>query len=79
MPRFFLDIFNSEICATDDDGQELPDLAAAREAAITGIRSILGGELARGKLDLRGEIRIRDDAGNALLSVPYSEAVAIRE
>ena len=78
MPRFFLDICNTDIQATDDEGRELPDLDAARAAAIEGIRSILADEILSGAIDLRGEIRIADEFGYRLATVSYSEALQIR-
>ena len=78
MPHFFFDIHNVEIQASDDEGSELPDLEAARRKAIEGIRSILSHEVLADKLDLRGQINVRDEDGVIRFSVGYGQAVDIR-
>jgi hypothetical protein len=78
MPLYFLDVRNTDIRAKDMEGHELPDLEAARREAIAGIRSILAHEVAEGRLDLRGEIRIEDEQGNVVLVVPYADALEVK-
>lgn len=75
MARFYLHIRNGAGYAEDFEGQELPDLGAARIAAIDGVRSVLSEEARRGELDLCGSIEIADGDGNILLVVPFREAV----
>jgi hypothetical protein len=77
MPFYFLDVANTDILTEDTEGRELPDLEAARRAAITNIRSILSNEIAEGRLDLRGEIRIRGGSGAVLRVVPYADAIEV--
>jgi hypothetical protein len=57
---------------------EFPDLEAARAQALSGIRSILGEELASGLIDLNGRLEICDQAGSVLLSLLFSDAVELR-
>jgi hypothetical protein len=77
MPLFFMNIRNAAGFVLDDEGQELPDLDAARAEAIGGIRSVLAEEVRAGVLNLHGQIEIRD-ADDALLAVvPYSEALQL--
>ena len=78
MPRFFLHVHNRMGFAPDDEGLELPDLAAAREAAVAGIRSIVSEEVGQGTLDLAGRIDICGENGEVLMAVPFSEAVELR-
>ena len=78
MPFYFLDVCNIDMLTEDTDGRELPNLEAARRAAITNIRSILSHEIAEGRLDLRGEIRIRGGGGGVLRVVPYADAIEVR-
>jgi hypothetical protein len=78
MPLYFLDVFNTDILAKDPEGHELADLEAARRAAIASIRSILAHEVAGGRLDLRGEIRIEDERGHVLRVVPFADALEIK-
>jgi hypothetical protein len=77
MPIYFLDVCNSEVIAGDPEGRELPNLDAARREAIAGIRSILANEAAEGRLDLRGEIRIKNARGDVVRVVPYADALDI--
>jgi hypothetical protein len=78
MPLYFLDICNTDIKASDPEGHQLADLEAARREAIASIRSILSHEVAEGRLDLRGEIRIEDEQGNVVRVVPYADAIEIK-
>jgi hypothetical protein len=78
MPVYFLDVCDSVVVAGDPEGRELPNLDAARREAIVGIRSILAHEAAEGRLDLRGEIRIKNARGDVVRVVPYADALEIR-
>jgi hypothetical protein len=78
MQRFYLHLFNSIGYVADEEGLEFPDLDAARQAAITNIRSLLQGDLEVGVIDLRGRIEIRDGANRVLAILPFTEAVELR-
>jgi len=78
MARYYLNIRNGGGYVEDAEGQELPDLAAARLQAIEGVRSVLSEEARQGEIDLSGSIEIADQAGNILLVLPFSEAVHLR-
>ena len=78
MARFYLNMSNGIGFVRDEEGQELPDLDAAREAAIAGIRSILSDEAKQGLLDLRGTVEITDESGQVLMVVPFKEAVELK-
>lgn len=77
MARYFLHIRNGGY-SEDAEGQELPNLDAARWAAIDGARSLLSEEAREGQLDMAGQIEIADGDGNILLVVPFNEAVELR-
>ena len=77
MPRYRLHISNSIGLAEDKEGQALPNLEAAREEALRGIRSLLADELKRGQVELRGKIDVVDDTDLVLMTVPFDEAFAI--
>lgn len=79
MPRYFFDVSEAQSSYADEEGTELPDLAAARAAAIKGIRSILCSEVMRGAISLRGLISIRLESGAVLEKVPFGAAVRIEE
>jgi hypothetical protein len=78
MPRYFFHIHNSHGAAEDDEGLEAESLSEAREKAITGIRSLLSAEAANGEMNLKGRIEISSEAGEALLSIPFSDAITIK-
>ena len=76
MPRFF----HLHECGTlleDEEGIELPDLAAARRAAVQSARDIMSGEIAAGRLCLGCRIEVRDTQGVTVLELPFREAVEI--
>ena len=77
MARFYLNLQNTHLEVSDDEGVDALDPADAREKAIRGIRDFLGHEITRGILDLRGKIDIVDDKGVTVMTVPFAEAVRI--
>jgi hypothetical protein len=79
MQRYFFNVYNGTGLTEDLEGLELSDLAAAREQALTGIRSILGEELGSGLVDLTGRLEICDGSGSLLLSIPFSDAIEVRK
>jgi hypothetical protein len=79
MPRYYLNVRNVEVSADDEEGTDFRDLDAARAKAIASVRSILSDEVMRGKVDLRGRIEITDARGEIVLTVPYAEAVTVRD
>lgn len=78
MARFYLHMRNGDGFIEDAEGQDLPDLAAARLQAIEGVRSVLSEEARHGELDMCGSIEIADGDGNILMVLPFSEAVHLR-
>ena len=77
MPRFFLHICNGNGFTEDQEGQDLPDLAAAREAAIKGLRDILAGEMRDGEMNLGSFIEIEDEGHRLLMTVPTDAAINV--
>jgi hypothetical protein len=77
MPIYYLHVFNEEVRAEDEEGADLPDLAAALKQAISGIRSILSEEVLKGELNLRGRVEIAGENGDVLRTVPYADAVTV--
>lgn len=76
--RYFFHVHNGVGIAEDGQGQELPDLARARQEAIKGIRSIMSDEVLKGRIDLRGWIEIVDATAAVVLTVPFEEAFETR-
>jgi hypothetical protein len=76
MALFFLNVHDG-ITATDPEGVELPDLQAAREEAIAGIRTIVAQEVMIGKVPIDQHIVITDENGQYLDTVSFEDAVTI--
>lgn len=54
MSRFFFNVTDRYNSPDDEEGVELPNVAAARERAVQGARSLLCDDIMRGILDLKG-------------------------
>jgi hypothetical protein len=77
MPRYFLDIVNT---IEDPDGADFADLAAARQEATLSARDLISQDIKEGQpLSLKRRIDIRDENGQVLDSVIFSEAVPPEE
>ncbi len=77
MQRYYLHIHNGLGHTPDEEGQLLANLGAACEAATRGARSIMSGEVLKGRIDLTGRIEIVDEQGALLDTVPYTQAVQV--
>jgi len=77
MPRYYFDVHNGQGFTRDEEGRELVDLDEARTVALVGIRSLLGEEVAAGKLDLSGRLEVKDSQGRLLLDISFAEAIDI--
>jgi hypothetical protein len=78
VPHYYLNLFNGDGAAPDDEGQDFADLGAARAEAIRGIRSLLADEMGRGVIVLAGRIEIADRNGAVLQTIDFADAVEIR-
>jgi hypothetical protein len=76
MPRFFFHVFNDEI-TIDEEGRELPDLAAARAWAVEDARSLVCESVRNGHLNLEHRIEIADETGAPRMTVTFREAFAL--
>ena len=77
MPRFFIHVYN-DIDAIDDDGQELADLATARDVAIQGARSLMAHEVLHGRpITLHHRVEIVGESGTVLIVLPFGELITI--
>ena len=78
MPLFFFDVIKGTGLAEDDEGQDLPDLPAARAVAIEGARSIIREDICLGFIDLSGRVEVRGADRQLLLSIRFRDAVELR-
>jgi hypothetical protein len=77
VPRFFFHIYDDAVFI-DEDGLDLADAEAARLTALAGARSLMCDQLKAGRLSLHHRIEVEDEKGDAVLSLPFAEAVAIQ-
>ena len=77
MSRYFFHIKN-DIEVPDPEGQELDNLAAARQLAVAYARDLAAEAVRQGEVDLKHRIVIADEDGDALLTVTFGEAFVIR-
>ena len=61
----------------DEEGRELVDLTAAREAAIKGLRQIMASELRDGELNVASFIEIENENRDLVSTVLFTEAVNV--
>ena len=76
MPRFFFHVFD-EAVVHDDEGIELPDRAAAHEAALVGARALICEQVRRGRVSLRHRIEVEDEGGASVATLSFADAVTI--
>ena len=75
MPRYYFHICNGSGFVEDEDGQELPDLEAARAFAVRSARSIMASDVQRGMLDLSSFIEIEDPQHQLVHTLGFEEAI----
>ena len=61
----------------DEEGLELANLEAAREAAVAGARSIIADEVVQGKIPLASVLEVEDENGNRVLELAFRDTVAL--
>jgi hypothetical protein len=79
MPRFYFHVCNGNGFVEDEEGQELPDLDAARESAVRSARSIMADDVQRGMLDLSSFIEIEDSENRLVHTLGFGDAVDLTE
>ena len=80
MPHYFFHIKEGDEVLHDEEGEDCPDLEAARAEAIGGIRQIVGNAVMFGSpLRLDRELHVADDAGDTLLKLVFREVVDFNE
>jgi hypothetical protein len=77
MPRFFFHVVDGVGIASDEDGLELENIAAARDVAVEGAHDILAAEIRYGRIDLSWRIDVADEGGAVVLTLPFSDAVRV--
>ena len=79
MSRFFFHV-RDDMDVPDDEGAELPDVAAAWAYAAGAARVLMCETLRQqGRITLHHRIDIEDERGGVLASVPFGDAVRIED
>jgi hypothetical protein len=78
MPRYFFHIYNHDI-TMDEEGQELPDIEAAREIALGSARDLVCDSVHLGHLNLDHRIEVADQQGETLIVLTFREAFTISD
>ena len=77
MPRYFFHFRNRNGLKEDYEGDDLADLAAAKEAAMISAREIIADGSLGDEAALSGcSFEVCDAAGTLLFAFPFSEAAA---
>ena len=75
MPRFYFNIITGGGPLIDFEGTELADLEHARAEAIADARALMSTAMIDGYTIFGRSIEIRDEAGDLLLVLPFTDAV----
>jgi hypothetical protein len=73
---FFFDLYD-DVVVSDDEGQDLPDLAAARITAIKSARQIACAQVLNGRLNLTHRIEVRDESGSVVTTVLFGDVIKV--
>ncbi len=76
MPRYFFHLYD-DMVSIDEEGSELPDVAAARQKALQNARAIACQEVLEGHLNLHHRIEVEGENGRPVLVLPFEEVVRI--
>lgn len=75
MRRFYFNLHNG-LETEDQEGVELPDLAAAREVALQSIAAIVAEHIARGgRICLSHSLEVLDEDRRPVLLLPFAELI----
>jgi hypothetical protein len=78
VPRYFFHLYD-DIIAHDEEGVELPNVAAARLKALIGARDVIAEQVKRGYFVLSHWIDVVDQQGEPVLTVTFRDAVDVKD
>jgi hypothetical protein len=78
VPRYFFHVYD-DVIAEDEEGVELPNLAAARLNAVLSARDLIAEQVRHGHFVLSHWIDVVDEQGEKVLTVTFGDAVEIRQ
>jgi hypothetical protein len=75
VPTYYFDLYN-DMDVIDDEGQDLPDLEAAKAHALAEARTMIEANVAEtGRVDLTHRMEVRDESGETVHSLRFEDAV----
>ena len=77
MPHYYFHICNGNGFIEDEEGRDLPDESAARDAAVNGARDIMAEEIRTGQLNPASFIEVEDSEHRHLFTLLFSEAYTV--
>jgi hypothetical protein len=77
MPRFYFHLCERGTLCIDEEGRELPDLAAVRAEAMLEARELIGADARSGQLWLHSSIEVTNEAGENVHTLAFSDAIAL--
>ena len=78
MPRYFFHLFN-DVTALDEEGQELPNDAAALQRGAENARAMAADSVLHGHLILDHRIVVQNDRGQDIATIKFRDVVAVKE
>ena len=79
MPQFYFHLYN-DMNVADHEGENLPDLAAAKAYAIVQARALAGATVKEeGRIALNHRIDIEDERQAVLATVSFRDVIAVED
>lgn len=75
MPRFFFHVRDGAGLSRDEEGQDLPDVEAARREAVCSNREMLGERILHGGALNHRQIEIADETGQVVCVVSSADVL----
>ena len=76
MPRFYFHLHN-DMYVEDEEGAELPDMAAAREYALESARDLASVFVKHGHINLNHFVRVTDEGGQDVIRIAFRDSFTI--
>lgn len=79
MPVYFFHILRGTARIEDEEGEELPDMAAARQEVVASVRDLVADDMRSGQpIDLSDRIEIANLSGRVMATMTFREAILRR-
>lgn len=78
VPQYYFHLYN-DVISCDGEGQDLPDRSAAKRHALAYARDMAAVTVKEGHLNLAHRIEVTDQDGAVVVTMPFREAVDIKQ